>query len=105
VNRLVPDRSKYIEYRPGFDEFVTFSLLDLKNPASIAPTEEFEIEIWDQNYQILTVDKTGLVYEANPGSLEDVDVTVKNYRTREKQIYNISFLTKNDIVALGFLCI
>lgn len=47
ITRLVPDRSKYIEYREGFDEFVTFSLLDLKNPASIAPTDEFEIEIWD----------------------------------------------------------
>ena len=47
MTRLVPDRSKYIEYRPGLDEFVTFSLLDLKNPASIAQTDEFEIEIWD----------------------------------------------------------
>lgn len=67
------------------------------NPSSVEETDPFELEVYDQEYLILKVENQKLTYQAEPGRLRDVTVTVKNYRTRERLPYIFSFVTKNKV--------
>lgn len=68
VNNLVPSSSYYVDA----DNYVRFSLTDLKNPGSVQATQPFSMSIYEQDNIILTVDNSGLTYSAEPGRLENV---------------------------------
>lgn len=70
ISNLVPSPKNYVDS----ENFVKFSLLDMKNPESIKTTDVFEIAIYDQDDLILEVDNTDLRYTAKPGSLKQVRV-------------------------------
>ena len=75
------------KYYVDANNYVRFSLTDLKNPGSVQATDPFSLSIYDQDNIILTVDNSGLTYSAQPGILENVLVYPDNYKTRQQVPY------------------
>ena len=63
------------------------------------------MRIYDENYQILDVDSSGLTYTATPGRLENLLIFPGNFKTRQEVPYEFSFETKNALFAQGDISI
>lgn len=99
VNYLVPSSRYYVDA----DNYVRFSLTNLKNPGSVQATDPFSMSIYEQDNIILNVDNRGLTYSAQPGFLSNVEVFPDNYKTRQQVPYQFSFETKNALSRDGHI--
>jgi hypothetical protein len=93
---MVPDSAYYADY----NQFISFSILNLKNPATLASSETFQLSFYEQQYAIMNQNGS-IVIKASAGSMSSISVTPLSSQIRLTVPYTFSFITENNVVAGG----
>lgn len=96
ITDLVPDSTYYAD----LDQYVSFSILNLKTPTSLATTDTFYISFFEQQYSIMQQNGS-IAITATAGTMTSVSVTPLSSQIRLAVPYTFSFMTSNNIIAPG----